>query len=111
MKANNADDRASRPRRGTRLSASTLTKRIERTYRALVKKGHKVCPTVVGNLLRDMGYSLQANGKTREGRHIDRDVQFQYINTQAKAFLATNDPVISVDTKKKELVGDFKEGV
>jgi Rhodopirellula transposase DDE domain len=109
MKANNADDRASRPRRGTRLSASTLTKRIERTYRALVKKGHKVCPTVVGNLLRDMGYSLQANSKTRESsNHIDRNAQFQYINTQAKAFLATNDPVISVDTKKKEPVGNFK---
>ena len=45
---------------------------------ALAKKGHKVCPTVVGNLLRDMGYSLQANSKTREGsKHIDRDAQFR----------------------------------
>ena len=68
-----------------------------------------VCPTVVGNLLRGMGYSLQANSKTREGgQHIDRDAQFNYINTQAKAFLAANEPVISVDTKKKELVGNFK---
>jgi hypothetical protein len=75
----------------------------------LVKKGHEVCPAVVGNLLRDMGYSLQANRKTREGgQHIDRDAQFQYINTQAKAFLAANEPVISVDTKKKELIGTFK---
>jgi hypothetical protein len=75
----------------------------------LAKKGHEVCPTVVGNLLHDMSYSLQANSKTREGgKHIDRDAQFQYINTQAVAFLAANEPVISVDTKKKELVGNFK---
>jgi hypothetical protein len=78
---------------------------------ALANQGHEVCPTVVGNLLRDMGYSLQANSKTREGdQHIDRDAQFQYINTQAKTFLAANEPVISVDTKKKELVGNFKNG-
>jgi Rhodopirellula transposase DDE domain len=76
---------------------------------ALAKKGHQVCPTVVGNLLHDMGYSLQANNKTREGsKHIDRDAQFEYINTQAVAFLAADEPVISVDTKKKELVGNFK---
>ncbi len=75
----------------------------------LAKKGHEVCPTVVGNLLHDMSYSLQANSKTREGgKHIDRDAQFQYINTQAVAFLAAHEPVISVDTKKKELVGNFK---
>ena len=75
----------------------------------LAKTGHEVCPTVVGHLLHDMGYSLQANSKTREGsRHIDRNAQFEYINTQAKAFLRANEPVISVDTKKKELVGNFK---
>jgi Rhodopirellula transposase DDE domain len=75
----------------------------------LAKKGHNVCPTVVGNLLHDMSYSLQANSKTREGgKHIDRDAQFQYINTQAVALLAADEPVISVDTKKKELVGNFK---
>jgi DDE family transposase len=77
----------------------------------LANQGHEVSPTVVGNLLRDMGYSLQANSKTREGdQHIDRDAQFQYINTQAKTFLAAKEPVISVDTKKKELVGNFKNG-
>jgi hypothetical protein len=77
----------------------------------LANLGHEVCPTVVGNLLRDMGYSLQSNSKTREGdQHIDRDAQFQYINAQAKTFLAANEPVISVDTKKKELVGNFKNG-
>src|ERR1700687_3479230 len=85
------------------------TRSLRNLVNELAKKGHKVCPTIVGNLLRDMGYSLQANSKTREGdQHIDRDGQFQYINTQAKAFLAANEPVISVDTKKKELVGNFK---
>ena len=82
---------------------------LRNLVKELAKKGHEVCPTVVGNLLRRMGYSLQANSKTREGgSHIDRDAQFQYINTQATAFLAANEPVISVDTKKKELVGCFK---
>jgi hypothetical protein len=75
----------------------------------LAKMGHNVCPTVVGDLLRGLGYSLQANSKTREGgQHIDRDAQFQYINEQAKAFLAAHEPVVSMDTKKKELVGNFK---
>jgi hypothetical protein len=75
----------------------------------LAKKGHDVCPTTVGNLLRDMNYSLQGNRKTKEGsQHIDRDAQFEYINTQAKAFLTAREPVISVDTKKKELVGAFR---
>jgi hypothetical protein len=82
---------------------------LRNLVKELAEKGHEVCPTVVGNLLRGMGYSLQANSKTREGgKHIDRDAQFQYINTQAKGFLAANEPVISVDTKKKELVGNFK---
>ena len=85
------------------------TRSLRNLVKELAKKGHKVCPMVVGDLLRDMGYSLQANSKTREGsKHIDRDAQFRYINTQAKAFLAANEPVISVDTKKKELVGNFK---
>ena len=85
------------------------TRSLRNLVNALATKGHEVCPTVVGKLLRDMGYSLQANSKTREGdQHIDRAAQFQYINTQAIAFLAANEPVISVDTKKKELVGNFK---
>jgi hypothetical protein len=85
------------------------TRSLRNLVRALAKKGHKVCPTFVGKLLHGMGYSLQANRKTREGgQHIDRDAQFQYINTQAKAFLAARQPVISVDTKKKELVGNFR---
>jgi hypothetical protein len=85
------------------------TRSLRHLVEGLAHKGHKVCPTVVGDLLRGMGYSLQANSKTREGdQHIDRDGQFHYINTQATAFLAANEPVISVDTKKKELVGNFK---
>jgi hypothetical protein len=85
------------------------TRSLRNLVNGLAEKGHKVCPTVVGDLLRDMGYSLQANSKTREGdQHIDRDAQFEYINRQAKVFLAANEPVISVDTKKKELVGNFK---
>jgi len=85
------------------------TRSLRNLVTALAKKGHEVCPTVVGDLLRSMGYSLQANNKTREGdKHIDRDAQFEYINTQAMAFLAANEPAISVDTKKKELVGNFK---
>ena len=71
--------------------------------------GHRVCHNVVANLLRDMGYSLQANRKTREGaNHPDRDAQFGYINDHVKRALAAREPAISVDTKKKELVGDFK---
>jgi Rhodopirellula transposase DDE domain len=71
--------------------------------------GHRICHNVVADLLRDMGYSLQANRKTREGtNHPDRDAQFGYINDQVKQALAANEPAISVDTKKKELVGDFK---
>jgi hypothetical protein len=60
-------------------------------------------------LLRELNYSLQSNRKTKEGTHNpDRDTQFGYINTQMKAALAAGMPAISVDTKKKELVGDFK---
>ena len=70
---------------------------------------HSACPHVIADCLRELGYSLQANSKTREGSgHVDRDAQFQYISNQARAFVAADEPVISVDTKKKELVGNFK---
>ena len=96
--------------RGDPMRALLWTYRSLRNLaKQLGKKGHKVCPTVVGNLLRGMGYSLQANSKTREGsNHIDRDAQFRYINDQAVDFLGADQPVISVDTKRKELVGNFK---
>ena len=85
------------------------TRSLRDLAKALAKKRHRVSPTVVGNLLRELHYSLQANSKTHEGRqHIDRDAQFRYINTQATAFLTAGEPVISVDTKKKELVGNYK---
>ena len=85
------------------------TRSLRNLARVLAKKRHKVSPTVVGNLLRELHYSLQANSKTQEGaQHIDRDAQFRYINTQATAFLNAGQPVISVDTKKKELVGNYK---
>ena len=75
----------------------------------LKKLGHKVSPMTVGKLLRSMDYSLQANSKTKEGRqHVDRDAQFQYIDEQSRAFLKARQPVISCDTKKKEIIGNFK---
>jgi Rhodopirellula transposase DDE domain len=77
----------------------------------LTRQGHPVSPRTVALLLRADGYSLQANRKTREGKqHPDRNAQFEHINAQAKAFQKRGQPVISVDTKKKELVGDFKNG-
>jgi hypothetical protein len=76
---------------------------------ALKALKHSVSTNVIGHMLHAMGYSLQANRKTREGEdHPDRDAQFQHINECAKDFLASGDPVLSVDTKKKELVGNYK---
>lgn len=76
---------------------------------ALQARGHKVGHVTVGALLAEQGYSLQGNKKTLEGTsHPDRDAQFQFIGTRAKEFLESGQPVISVDTKKKELVGPFK---
>src|SRR6516165_6918376 len=75
----------------------------------LTRQGHKVSADTVGDLLREEGFSLQGNAKTIEGtRHPDRDAQFRYISEQARAHQGAGDPVISVDTKKKELVGEFK---
>ena len=75
----------------------------------LSRRGHAVSAVTVGRCLHDMDYSLQANVKSLEGRHHpDRDAQFRHINAQVKAFLRSGDPVVSVDTKKKELVGAFK---
>jgi hypothetical protein len=75
----------------------------------LTARGHPISRTVVGELLRRQKFSLQGNSKTLEGGdHPDRDAQFVYINQSVTTALATRQPVISVDTKKKELVGDFK---
>ena len=75
----------------------------------LARQNHPVSDRTVASLLKRAGYSLQANRKTREGSsHPDRNAQFEHINAQVKAFHKQRQPVISVDTKKKELVGDFK---
>ena len=76
---------------------------------ALAERGYRVSANLVGRLLRDMGFSLQANAKTREGaQHPDRDAQLPHINDAVGSFARAGQPAISVDTKKKELVGDFK---
>jgi transposase len=85
------------------------TKSVRTLADALQAMGHDVSHTLVAELLHELGYSLQANQKRREGaHHPDRDAQFGYINKQARTFLKSKQPAISVDTKKKELVGDFK---
>jgi hypothetical protein len=90
------------PLRWTCLSARTLAVALEGL-------GHHVSHTVVAELLHGLGYSLQGNVKTREGRqHGDRDAQFRYIAQRVRAAQRRQQPTISVDTKKKELVGDFK---
>jgi hypothetical protein len=76
---------------------------------ALAGRGHAVSHQTVGRLLEDLGYSLQANRKAEEGKgHPDRDAQFQHINQKVRSFQRRGQPVVSVDTKKKELVGNFK---
>jgi hypothetical protein len=78
---------------------------------ALAERGFIAGQKLVGRLLKRLNFSLQANCKTREGaNHPDRNAQFEHINAEVKAFQAGGQPVISVDTKKKELVGDFKNG-
>ena len=75
----------------------------------LARQGYRASHVTIAELLHDLDYSLQANAKTLEGsKHPDRDAQFNYINEEVKQFLKRGQPVISVDTKKKELVGNFK---
>jgi transposase len=77
----------------------------------LARQDHPVSPRTVGRLLKGAGYSLQSNRKTKEGAgHPDRNAQFEHINTTVRGFQKRGQPVISVDTKKKELVGNFKNG-
>ncbi len=77
----------------------------------LQRLGHRVSYRTVARLLKKLGYSLQANRKTREGsQHPDRDAQFQYIAAQVEDFQRRGQPVISVDAKKREWVGDFRNG-
>jgi transposase len=90
------------PLRWTSKSTRTIAEELS-------SSGHAISPTTVSRCLHEMGYSLQANRKTKEGRqHEDRDAQFRHISGRVKSFLGKGDPVISVDTKKKELVGEFR---
>ena len=84
-------------------------KSVRKLAAALKRKGHQTSHRMVAEMLQKLGYSLQANRKTKEGTgHPDRNAQFEHINRKVKEYLKGGDPVISVDTKKKELVGDFK---
>jgi hypothetical protein len=75
----------------------------------LTKQGLPVSDKTVGRLLEGLGYSLQVNAKSKEGRSpVERDAQFRYINDQVKRFQAKGNPVLSIDSKKKERVGEFK---
>lgn len=93
------------PLRWTCKSVRTLASELK-------KKGYAVSYPTVASLLHDQEYSLQANRKTSEGKadHPDRDRQFRHINRQVKRFISKKTPVVSVDTKKKELVGNYKNG-
>lgn len=85
------------------------TDSLRKLAAALKAQGYPVSHTLVGHILRDMGFSLQANRKTDEGKsHPDRDAQFRYIHQKVLSFQETGSPVISVDAKKKELVGNYK---
>jgi Rhodopirellula transposase DDE domain len=96
--------------RGDPQSPLRWTCKSTRNLAAELKRlGHRVSHVTVAALLHDLEYSLQANRKTREGQdHPDRDAQFEHINQQVRAFQGQGQPVVSVDAKKKELVGDFK---
>jgi transposase len=98
--------------RGDPESPLRWTAKSVRTLAAVLREqGHPVSHETVAKLLRRSGYSLQSNRKTKEGAsHPDRDAQFGHINATAAAAINAGEPVISVDTKKKELVGDFKNG-
>jgi hypothetical protein len=86
-------------------------KSVRRLAEELRAMGHQASHRLVADLLQESGYSLQANRKTREGpQHPDRDAQFRYINEKVRYFQRHRQPAVSVDTKKKELVGDFKNG-
>ena len=87
------------------------SKSVRKLSEELARMGHSISYPVVAELLHELGYSLQANQKTKEGgKHPDRNAQFEHINEKVKEYLADKQPVISVDTKKKELVGNFKNG-
>lgn len=86
-----------------------VSRSLRHLVKELVAQGFEVSQRTVANLLRELKYSCQGNRKTREGaNHPDRDAQFRYINATVKAAITAGEPAISVDTKRKELIGDFK---
>jgi hypothetical protein len=88
-----------------------VSKSLDKLATALIGMGHAVSPNSVRKLLCELGFSRQANRKAEEGsKHPDRNAQFDYINAEVVAAQAANQPVISVDTKKKELVGNYRNG-
>ena len=100
------DETAGDPMSGQKWARSSLRRLSQR----LTDEGYPLSPPTVGRLLEALGYALRVNAKQREARagHPERDRQFAYIGAQRQAFQATGQPVISVDPKKKELIGDFK---
>jgi hypothetical protein len=98
--------------RGNPMSLLRWTsKSTAKLARDLVRQGFEVSDDTVGRILKRLGYSLQSPAKVKEGTaHPDRDGQFRYLHGLAQAFVADGEPVISVDTKKKELVGEFDNG-
>ncbi len=87
------------------------SKSVSKLRKALTRQGHMIGETAIRRMLHEMGFSLKATKKSIEGAsHTDRDAQFQHINRTGKAFEAKGQPVISVDCKKKELIGNFKNG-
>jgi len=106
------DDLVSPESRGDPMSPLRWTlKSTRQLAEALGAKGFEISASLVGQLLHKMGYSLQGTAKQAEGaQHPDRNAQFEYLNALASEFLAAGQPVISVDTKKKELVGEYANG-
>ena len=86
-------------------------KSVRKLAEELNRQGHQVSHGLVAELLQELGFSLQANRKIREGAtHPDRNAQFEHVNGEVQVYQSAGQPVISVDAKKKELVGDFKNG-
>lgn len=98
--------------RGDPMAPLLWTSKSTRALAAAVRtEGFSISHDAVSDLLREHGYSLQANTKVKEGnQHVDRDAQFQHINEQTKKYIAAKIPVLSLDCKKKELIGEFKNG-
>jgi transposase len=87
------------------------SKSVRKIKELLENQGYKISHELIRQILQESGYSLQTNRKTKEGGdHVDRDAQFEFINKQSKEFICNNLPVISVDCKKKELIGNYKNG-